>query len=77
MGWLSELGRRLGMLFRGERFVRDLREEMRLHFELRQQEHMGLGFAHCPARWRLQPCHTVPAAAISGVQPGFDVPDSN
>ncbi len=45
MEWLRELGRRLGILIRGERFDRDLQEEMRLHIELRQQEHMGRGLA--------------------------------
>jgi predicted permease len=40
MRWLSELGRRLRMLFEREQFDRDLRDEMRLHLELRQQEHM-------------------------------------
>ena len=54
MEWLSELGRRLGMLFGGTRFDRDLRDEMRLHLELRQQEHMGRGLpadeAHAAAQ---------------------------
>jgi predicted permease len=54
MGWLSELFRRLGMLLRSERFDRDLQDEMRLHLELRQQEHMGEGLsredAHAAAR---------------------------
>ncbi len=45
MGWMRELGRRLGILIRGERFDRDLQEEMRLHLELRQQEHMERGLA--------------------------------
>ena len=50
MGWLSELGRRLEMLFRGERFDRDLQDEMRLHLELRRQEQMGLGLSPEDAR---------------------------
>jgi len=45
MEWLNELGRRLGMLFRGERFDRDLEDEMRLHLELREQEHKGHGLS--------------------------------
>jgi putative ABC transport system permease protein len=45
MEWLRGLGRRLGILLRGERFDRDLQEEMRLHIELRQQEHMERGLA--------------------------------
>ena len=40
MRWLSEIGRRLRMLFRREQFDRDLQDEMRLHLELRQQEHV-------------------------------------
>jgi len=45
MEWLRELCRRLGILIRRERFDRDLQDEMRLHIELRQQEHMGRGLA--------------------------------
>jgi predicted permease len=40
MRWLTEMGRRLRMLFRREQFDRDLQDEMRLHMELRQQEHV-------------------------------------
>ena len=40
MRWLSEMGRRLRMLYRREQFDRDLQDEMRLHLELRQQEHV-------------------------------------
>jgi predicted permease len=45
MGWMRELGRRLAILVRGERFDRDLQDEIRLHLELRQQEHMERGLA--------------------------------
>lgn len=50
MEWLSELGRRLAMLFRGARFDRDLQDEMRLHMELRQQEQMAQGLSPESAR---------------------------
>jgi putative ABC transport system permease protein len=50
MEWSSELGRRLSMLLRGERFDRDLQDEMRLHMELRQQEHMAQGLSPENAR---------------------------
>ena len=50
MGWLSELRRRLKMLFRGERFDRDLQDEMRLHLELRQQEQVDRGLSPEDAR---------------------------
>src|SRR5580658_3961589 len=50
MAWLSELGRRLAMLFRGERFDRDLQDEMRLHLELRQQQHLAGGLSPKAAR---------------------------
>jgi putative ABC transport system permease protein len=50
MGRLSELGRRLAMLFRGERFDRDLQDEMRLHLEFRQQQHRACGLSPEAAR---------------------------
>jgi hypothetical protein len=40
---LRELGRRLLMLLRRRRFDADLDEEMRLHFELREQEQIERG----------------------------------
>ena len=43
MGWLRELARRLKMLIRRRQFDADLEEEMRLHLELRQQEHLQSG----------------------------------
>ncbi len=55
MGLLSELGRRLWMLFRGGRFDRDLQDEMRLHLELRQQEQMGQGLPPENARAAARP----------------------
>jgi predicted permease len=45
MTWLSELGRRLEMLFGGRRFDNDLEEEMRLHLELRAEEYEANGFS--------------------------------
>src|SRR6516165_3305545 len=41
MTFFSELGRRLLMLVRRHQFDRELEEEMRLHQELREQEHLG------------------------------------
>jgi putative ABC transport system permease protein len=41
--WLSELGRRLLALLRGGQFHRDLRDEMRLHRELREQRNIESG----------------------------------
>jgi predicted permease len=43
MSWLRELARRLKMLIRRRQFDADLEEEMRLHLELRQQEHLQSG----------------------------------
>ncbi len=42
---LNELGRKLAMLLRGERFDRDLQDEMRLHLDLRQQEQIERGLS--------------------------------
>jgi len=50
MTWLRELGRRLAMLVRGERFDRDLQEEMRLHRELRQERYLDRGLPPEAAR---------------------------
>ncbi|HEV2488228.1 MAG TPA: ABC transporter permease [Candidatus Acidoferrales bacterium] len=36
--WLSEIGRRMGMFLRRNRFDREMDEEMRLHLELREKE---------------------------------------
>jgi putative ABC transport system permease protein len=54
MRWVSELYRRLGMLFRGDRFDRDLQEEIRLHLELREQEHIERGLSPEDARFAAQ-----------------------
>ena len=41
----SELGRRIGMLLRYRKFDREMDEEMRLHLELREKEHIENGVA--------------------------------
>jgi putative ABC transport system permease protein len=51
MNWLSELARRLKMLFARCQFDADLEEEMRLHLELRQQEHLDSGMSPDDARY--------------------------
>ena len=51
MNWLSELARRLKMLFARRQFDADLEEEMRLHLELRQQEHLESGMTADNARY--------------------------
>src|SRR5438067_325789 len=43
MEWISGLGRRLLMLVRRKQFDRDLEEEIRLHRELREQQHVETG----------------------------------
>ncbi len=50
MNWLRELARRLRMLMHRHQFDVDLEEEMRLHLELRQQEHLELGMTADDAR---------------------------
>jgi hypothetical protein len=45
MSWLDEFFRRTAMLLRGERFDRDLDEEMRLHREFRERELLESGEA--------------------------------
>jgi len=42
---LFELARRIQMLLRGHRFDRDLQEEMRLHIELREEQHRDNGLS--------------------------------
>jgi putative ABC transport system permease protein len=54
MPWLSELGRRLLMLLRRQQFDRDLKEEMRLHRELREQEHIERGLSLQEAHYAAQ-----------------------
>ena len=51
MRWFSELGRRLRKLFHPEQFDADLKEEMRLHRELREQEQVEAGVAPEEARY--------------------------
>jgi hypothetical protein len=43
MNWLREIARRLRMLVHRRQFDADLEEEMQLHLELRQQEHLESG----------------------------------
>jgi predicted permease len=50
MSWLRELARRLNMLLHRRQFDADLEEEMRLHWELRQQEQMASGISAPDAR---------------------------
>ncbi len=50
MNWLRELARRLGMLVHRRQFDADLEEEMRLHVELRAQEHLESGMTADNAR---------------------------
>ena len=48
MNWLRELSRRIKMLMHRRQFDADLEEEMHLHLEMRQQEHLesGLSLIH-------------------------------
>ncbi len=50
MNWLRELARRLSILARRRQFDADLAEEMRLHLEMRQQEHLESGMSADDAR---------------------------
>jgi predicted permease len=50
MKWLRELTRRLRMLVHRRQFDADLEEEMRLHLELRQEEHIESGMSTHDAR---------------------------
>ena len=50
MNWLRELGRRIWMLAHRRQFDADLEEEMRLHLEMRQQEHLQWGMQEDAAR---------------------------
>ena len=45
MSWFGELARRIVMLFHTEQFDADLKEEMRLHKELREQQQIDAGVA--------------------------------
>jgi len=50
MTWLREVARRVWMLVHRRRFDADLAEEMRLHLELREQEHLQAGLNADSAR---------------------------
>ncbi|MGB7026118.1 MAG: ABC transporter permease, partial [Candidatus Acidiferrum sp.] len=50
MNWLREVARRLRMLVQRRQFDADLAEEMQLHLELRQQEHLESGMTADSAR---------------------------
>jgi predicted permease len=50
MNWLRELARRLRMRMNRRQFEEDLREEMRLHLELLQQEQLESGLTAAAAR---------------------------
>ncbi len=50
MNWLRELARRLRMLMNHRQFDADLEEEMRLHLEMRQHEHLQSGMEADDAR---------------------------
>jgi putative ABC transport system permease protein len=50
MNWLHEVARRLRMLMHRRQFDADLEEEMQLHLELRQQEHLRSGMTADSAR---------------------------
>ena len=50
MNWLRELARRLRMLMHRRQFDADLEEEMRLHLEMRQHEHLQSGMEADDAR---------------------------
>ena len=54
MNWLSELGRRLLIVFGHKRFDADLDEEMRLHRELREQEQIERGLSPREAHYAAQ-----------------------
>ncbi|MBV8895478.1 MAG: ABC transporter permease, partial [Acidobacteriaceae bacterium] len=43
MGWLGELWRRCAFLFQRDRIAKDLADEMRLHLELRAEDHAAAG----------------------------------
>jgi len=45
MAWIGELGRRLLVLVRRNQYHRDLKEEMCLHRDLKQQEQIGAGLS--------------------------------
>lgn len=50
MNWLGELGRRVRMLLHRRQFDADLEEEMRMHLEMREQQHLESGMKADDAR---------------------------
>jgi len=50
MNWLHEAARRFTMLMHRRQFDADLEEEMQLHLELRQKEHLDSGMTADSAR---------------------------
>src|SRR5262245_1137975 len=50
MNWLSELGRRLQMLFRRDEFDCDLEEEMKLHIQMRAEQQIKDGVSEKAAQ---------------------------
>jgi predicted permease len=52
MNWLHELARRLRMLLHRRQFDADIEEEMRLHLEMRVQQHLEAGMTAEEARHR-------------------------
>jgi predicted permease len=53
MEWISGFGRRLLMLVRRRQFDRDLEEEMLLHRELREQQHVEAGMTQKEAHYAM------------------------
>lgn len=51
MSWMGAMLRRVGMLMQGEKFARELGEEMRLHRERKEQELRGEGASKEEARY--------------------------
>jgi hypothetical protein len=54
MQWLGELWRRFGVLLRPTQLDRDLKEEMRLHLDLKTQKLIEAGVEPEEARYRAQ-----------------------
>ena len=54
MAWLGELWRRLGVLLRRTQLDRDLKEEMRLHLDLKTQRLIEAGVEPEEACYRAQ-----------------------
>ena len=52
MSWMGEMWRRVRMLMRGEKFARELEEEMRLHRERKERELRSAGVSEEEARYQ-------------------------